>query len=203
MRIIGSTGSPFVRKARIVAAEKGLPLDLQKESPLPEDGAVVAANPLGKIPALVCEDGTVLVDSPLIAEYLDSLTPSPRLLPLAGPERFAVRQWEAIADGVLDAAVLIRLETMMRAENERSASWVARQRGKMERGMRWMDERLGTRRFCVGNSLTLADVAVDCAIGYLLFRFSGTDWRGEYPNLARLHAALCARPAFASAPFEA
>lgn len=203
MRIIGSTGSPFVRKVRIVAAEKGLSIALQKESPLPEDGAVVAANPLGKIPALVCDDGTVLADSPVIAEYLDSLATPPRLLPTAGPERFAVRQWEAIADGVLDAAVLIRLETMMRAEGERSASWVARQRGKMERGMRWMDERLGTQPFCVGDSLTLADVAADCALGYLLFRFNETDWRSQHPNLARLHATLASRPAFASAPFEA
>ena len=86
----------------------------------------------------------------------------------------------------------------MRAEGERSASWVARQRAKMERGMRWMDERLGTQPFCVGDSLTLADVAADCALGYLLFRFGETDWRGLHPNLARLHATLSSRPAFAS-----
>ncbi len=202
MRVIGSTGSPFVRKVRIVAAEKGIGLALQRESPLPEDGAVVAANPLGKIPALVRDDGSVLVESSLIAEYLDSLAAQPELLPRPGPERFEVKQWEAIADGALDAAVLIRLETMLRAENERSETWVARQRGKLERGMRWMDDRLGSRPYCVGGTLTLADVAVDCAIGYLLFRFTGTDWSAHYPNLARLHVALAARPSFASAPFE-
>jgi glutathione S-transferase len=199
LRIIGTATSPYTRKVRVIALEKGIGHEFVALSPMIDSDAVQAANPLGKVPVLVRDDGSQLVDSPLIAEYLDGLAPAPRFLPRDGAQREAVRQFEAIADGVLDAVVLVRLESL-RPETLRSAEWIGWQYGKAHRGLAHLDAVLAGRRYCVGDGISLADVAVACAMGYLEFRFSEGGWRARYPNAGRLAAEMFGRPSFTATP---
>ena len=202
MKLIGSVASPFVRKVRVVLAEKKLDYALILEDVWSADTSLAQTNPLGKVPCLLMDDGSTLYDSRVIAEYLDTLTPVCKLLPPNGRERAEVKVWEALADGVLDAAVLVRLEKVLRPESQQSPEWMARQWGKVHAGLRVMSERLGDAPFCRGNGYTLADVAVGCALGWLAFRFPEVDWRGDYPNLARLFDKLSERQSFKdTAPF--
>jgi len=200
MKLIGSLSSPYVRKVRIVLAEKKLDYQLELENVWASDTAIQRANPLGKVPCLLMDDGNVsLFDSRVIVEYLDTLSPVSRLLPAAGRERIEVKWWEAMADGLLDACVLMRLEETQRTEGQRSADWMARQRGKVEATLPVMAENLGDKNFCVGHhtsNYTLADVAVGCALGYLDFRFPDIAWREQYPNLVRLYDKLMQRQSF-------
>lgn len=199
MQIIGTAASPFTRKVRVIALEKRIGHEFVALSPMIDSAAVQAANPLGKVPVLVRDDGSRLVDSPLIAEYLDSLAATPRLLPADAAQREAVRQFEAIADGVQEAAVLVRMESL-RPEGLRSAEWIAWENGKMHRGLAYLEAALGQRARCVGDGLTLADIAVACCIGYLELRFGERDWRRRYPGLGRLAGEMFERPAFAETP---
>jgi len=204
MKLIGSVTSPYVRKVRVVMADKKLDYALVEENVWAADTTIGQTNPLGKVPCLVMEDGSKLYDSRVIAEYLDTLTPVCKLLPPNGRERAQVKTWEALADGVLDAAVLVRLEQTLRAPEQQSREWIERQWGKVHAGLRAMSEGLGDDAFCMGIHYTLADVAVGCALGWLAFRFPDIDWRGDYPNLARLFDKLSERQSFKdSVPFSA
>ncbi|MCK9512003.1 MAG: glutathione S-transferase N-terminal domain-containing protein [Pigmentiphaga sp.] len=200
MKLIGSLSSPFVRKVRIVLAEKKLDYQLQLEDVWADGSVIHSLNPLGKVPCLVMDDDTpALYDSRVIVEYLDTLSPVSRLLPAAGRERLEIKWWEAVSDGVLDAAVLIRLEHTQRSAEHRSDAWLARQRGKIEAALPVMDNRLGDRPHCVGmptSSYSLADIAVGCALGYLDFRLPDLAWRDNCPNLARLYEKLQQRQSF-------
>ncbi len=196
MKLIGTLTSPYVRKARIVLAEKKIEYDLVVDSPWTEESGVSKYNPLGKVPVLVLDDESTLFDSRVIVEYLDSVTPNNRLLPVLGRERIRIKRWEALADGILDASVAIFLENK-RPEKERSASWVARQREKVTRGLELLSEELGEQAWCMGNAFTLADIVVGTALGALVFRFPEIDWREGHPNLARLYDELMQRPSFA------
>jgi len=196
MKLIGSVTSPYVRKVRVVLADKKLDYSFIQENVWAADTTIQQTNPLGKVPCLVMEDGSTLYDSRVIAEYLDTLTPVCKLLPPNGRDRAEVKVWEALADGVLDAAVLVRLETTLRPEAQQSPEWIARQWGKVHAGLRVMSERLGESAFCAGNHYSLADVAVGCALGWIAFRFPDIDWRGDYPNLARLFDKLSERQSF-------
>jgi len=196
MKIIGSVSSPYVRKVRVVMADKKLDYTFVQENVWAADTTIQQANPLGKVPCLIMEDGSALYDSRVIAEYLDTLTPVCKLLPPNGRERAEVKVWEALADGVLDAAVLVRLETTLRPQEQQSPEWIARQWSKVHAGLRSMSEKLGEDAFCMGIHYTLADVAVGCALGWLAFRFPDIDWRGDYPNLARLFDKLSERQSF-------
>jgi glutathione S-transferase len=160
------------------------------------DTRIHDANPLGKVPCLIMEDGGAVFDSRVIVEYLDTLTPVGRLIPPNGRERVEVRVWEALADGVLDASILVRLEKTQRPPEQQSQKWIDRQMGKVQHGLKAMSRGLGDKPWCNGNTYTLADIAVGCALGYLDFRFPEIDWRGQYPNLARLSEKLAARPSF-------
>ena len=196
MKLIGSVTSPFVRKVRVVLAEKKLDSTFVQENVWAADTLIQQTNPLGKVPCLVMEDGSTLYDSRVIAEYLDTLTPVCKLLPPNGRERAEVKVWEALADGVLDAAVLVRLEKTLRPPEQQSPEWIERQWSKVHAGLRVMSERLGDSAFCMGVHYTLADVAVGCALGWLAFRFPEIGWRDDYPNLARLFDKLSERPSF-------
>lgn len=196
MKLIGSVTSPYVRKVRVVMADKKLDYSFIQENVWAADTTIQQTNPLGKVPCLVMEDGSTLYDSRVIAEYLDTLTPVCKLLPPNGRDRAETKVWEALADGVLDAAVLVRLETTLRPEAQQSPEWIARQWGKVHAGLRTMSERLGESSFCAGNHYSLADVAVGCALGWIAFRFPDIDWRGDYPNLARLFDKLSERQSF-------
>ena len=196
MKLIGSLASPYVRKVRVVMAEKKLDYAFVLDNVWGADTTVHLCNPLGKVPCLVMEDGSPLYDSRVIVEYLDTLTPVAKLLPPNGRDRAAVKVWEALADGVLDAAVLVRLERTLRPQEQQSAAWMERQMGKVSAGLAVMSADLGESPFCKGNHYTLADVAVGCALGWLSFRFPEIDWRGDYPNLARLYDKLSERASF-------
>lgn len=198
MRLIGSLTSPYVRKVRIVLAEKKLDYKLELEDPWSAETAVPASNPLGKVPCLVMEGGDTLYDSRVIVEYVDTLSPVGRLIPDKGRERAEVRTWEALSDGLLDAAVLARLEATWpgRSDEQRSQAWIDRQLQKIEQALRALAAGLGERPWFAGTNLSLADIASGCALGYIDFRFPAIDWRQEHPNLARLSDKLATRPSF-------
>ena len=196
MKLIASLTSPYVRKVRIVLAEKKIDCELVLDSPWVEGNQVAAVNPLGKIPVLVLDDESTLYDSRVIAEYLDTVAPNNRLIPASGRERISVKRWEALADGVLDAAATAFLEAK-RPDGERSPSWIERQRGKVNQALKIMSDDLGDQPWCHGSSLSLADIAVGCALGYVSFRLGDIRWREQYSNLAQLYEKLMQRPAFA------
>ncbi|MEW6373019.1 MAG: glutathione S-transferase N-terminal domain-containing protein [Pseudomonadota bacterium] len=203
MKLIGSNTSPYVRKVRVVMAEKKLDYTFELENVWAADTRILQSNPLGKVPCLLMEDGSALYDSRVIAEYLDTLTPVCKLLPPNGRDRADVKVWEALADGVLDAAVLARLEKTLRPQEQQSPQWIERQLGKVHAGLQVMSDKLGDGAFCMGKNYSLADVAVGCALGWLTFRFPDIDWRGAHPNLARLHDKLAERASFKdTVPFE-
>ncbi|GGC79223.1 glutathione S-transferase family protein [Undibacterium terreum] len=196
MKLIGSLASPYVRKVRIVMAEKKLDYALILENVWAPETTIQESNPLGKVPCLLMEDGLVMYDSRVIVEYLDTLTPVGKLIPANGRERAEVKCWEALADGIMDAAILVRLEKTQRAEAQQSDAWIARQMSKVSASLKSMSESLGESPFCTGNHLTLADISVACALGWLAFRFPEIDWRTDYPNLAKLFDKLSERPSF-------
>lgn len=198
MKLIGSLTSPYVRKVRIVMAEKRLDYKFELENVWAPDSRIGDANPLGKVPCLVMEGGEAVFDSRVIVEYVDTLSPVQRLIPASGRERVEVRTWEALADGVLDAAVLARLERTWpgRSDAQRCQAWVERQMQKIHAGVKAMSLGLGERTWCAGIHFTLADIAVGCALGYLDYRFPAIDWRRDHPNLAKLYDKLAQRPSF-------
>jgi glutathione S-transferase len=197
LRLVGSLTSPYVRKVRIVMAEKRIEYHLDLEDVWAPDSKIQDANPLGKVPCLIMEDGGAVFDSRVIVEYLDTMTPVSKLLPPSGRERAEVRTWEALGDGMLDAAILVRLEQTQRPTEQQSQKWIDRQMGKVHAGLAAMSRGLGEKPWCNGNAYTLADVAVGCTLAYLDFRFAHIQWRDSYPNLARLYEKLSARPSFA------
>lgn len=196
MKLLGSTASPFVRKVRIVLAEKKLDCELVLEDVWSPDTTIQHANPLGQVPCLIMEDNSAIFDSHVIVEYLDTLTPVSKLIPTHGRERAAVKCWEALADGVLNAAILVRLELTKRSPELQSQDWIARQMSKVHAGLRAMSDGLGEQAFCNGAQYSLADVSVGCALGWLSFRFPDLSWRSEYPNLVKLFEKLSERSSF-------
>ena len=196
MKLIGSLASPYVRKVRVVMAEKKLDYEHVVEDVWSPATSISLSNPLGKVPCLVMEDGGAMFDSRVIVEYLDTLTPVGKLIPVGGRERASVKCWEALADGILDAAILVRLEKTRRPPEQQSEEWIARQMGKVQDGLKAMSAGFGDTPFCAGNQYTLADVAVGCCLGWLSFRFPDIAWREEYPNLAKLYDKLAERPSF-------
>ncbi len=198
MKLIGAITSPYVRKVRIVMAEKKLDYQFVQEDVWSADTTIGASNPLGKVPCLVMEGGEAVFDSRVIVEYLDGLSPVGKLIPPSGRERAEVKTWEALADGVLDAAILARLEATWphRSAEQRSQAWIDRQMGKIHASLKSMSQGLGDKPFCSGIHFSLSDVAVGCALGYLDFRFPVISWRNDYPNLAKLSEKLALRPSF-------
>ena len=201
MKLIGSLTSPYVRKVRIVMAEKKLDYQLELEDVWSNDH-ILKMNPLGKVPCLVMEGqdsitGAVF-DSRVIVEYVDTLSPVGKLIPERGRERCEVRTWEALADGLLDASIAARLEQTWpgRSAAERSAAWTERQMSRVDAALKAMANGLGEKPWCSGNHFTLADIALGCALGYLEFRFPSIAWRETHPNLARHYDKLMARQSF-------
>jgi len=199
MKLIGSNSSPYVRKVRVVMAEKKLDYDYVLEDVWAASTTIGQTNPLGKVPCLIMEGGEVISDSRVIVEYIDTLSPVGKLIPALGRDRAEVKTWEALSDGVLDAAILARLEAIWagRKDSERSQAWIDRQLGKVAAALKAMSKGLGDKAFCVGIHLSLADIAVGVALGYLDFRFPQINWRGDHPNLLRLHDKLMLRSSFA------
>ncbi|HWD35872.1 MAG TPA: glutathione S-transferase [Casimicrobiaceae bacterium] len=195
MKLIASRTSPYARKVRVVLAEKKVECQVVETSPYEAGNPVHAWNPLGKLPVLVLDDGTHLFDSRVIVEYIDLVSPVSRLIPEPARQRIAVKKWEALADGVNDATATIVLERK-RPANLQSDEWIARQRRKVDEGVAEFARELGDRAWCYGESFSLADIAVGCALGYLDLRLRELDWRDLNPNLAKLADKLGKRPSF-------
>ena len=198
MKLIGAVTSPYVRKVRVVMAEKKLDYQFVMEDVWAAETTITESNPLGKVPCLVMEGGEALFDSRVIVEYLDTLSPVGKLIPVMGRERAEVKTWEALADGLLDAAILARLEANWagRSKAQRSQAWIDRQMQKIDACLKAMGQGLGDKPFCAGIHMSLADIAVGCALGYLDFRFEQIDWRTPYPNLTKLYEKLVQRQSF-------
>ncbi|MBC7548381.1 MAG: glutathione S-transferase N-terminal domain-containing protein [Polaromonas sp.] len=198
MKLIGSATSPYVRKVRIVMAEKKLDYQLAFDDVWAADSLITTSNPLGKVPCLVMEGGEAVFDSRVIVEYLDTLSPVGKLIPSQGRERAEVKTWEALADGLVDAAILARLEATWvgRTAEQRSDAWIARQMSKIGAALKAMSTGLADKPFCSGVHLSLSDIAVGCALAYLDLRFPEVTWRSAHPNLAKLQDKLVLRPSF-------
>jgi glutathione S-transferase len=198
MKLIGATTSPYVRKVRIVMAEKKLEYAFVEENVWAADTQITHSNPLGKVPCLILDAGEALFDSRVIVEYLDILSPVGKMIPASGRERAEVKTWEALADGLLDASILARLEATWagRTEEQRSLKWIDRQLGKVADSLKAMSTGLGDKPFCSGIHMTLADIAVGSALGYLDFRFPEINWRSTHPNLAKLQEKLMLKQSF-------
>lgn len=195
MKLVTSLTSPYGRKVRVVLAEKKVPFQLQVENPWLPDSPVPEINPLGKVPVLVLEDGVSVFNSRVIVEYVDHLTPVAHLIPGEPKSRMMVRGVEALADGVADAAVAVYLEKKRPADKQ-SADWLTLQERTLFRGLEALSEALGEKPWFLGNTMTLADIACGCMLGYLGLRFPEIAWRSAHPNLAKLYDKLMTRPSF-------
>jgi glutathione S-transferase len=198
MQLFGSLTSPFVRKVRIVFAEKHVPYDFVVEGPSVPGSRVPRYNPLGKVPVLVRDDGSVVYDSAVIAEYVDGIGAGPRLIPDAFRDRIEVKRWEALGDGVSDATVLISHDYRNAPDRRQPPEWYEKHRKKIVRGLAAMAAELGDRDYCYGERFTLADIAAGYALGYLDYILREIEWRAAHPNLGRLADRLGARASFRS-----
>ena len=196
LKLIASQTSPYARKVRIALAEKKIEYQLVEESAWNPGNPVHAYNPLGKLPVLILDDGTHLYDSRVIVEYIDLVSPVSRLIPEPARQRIVVKKWEALADGVCDAASAIVIEGR-RPLKQQSSEWVVRQQRKIDEGVAELSRELGERAWCYGEAYSLADIATGCALGYLDLRYADLDWRASYPNLARLADRIGKRASFA------
>ena len=196
MKLYAAPTSPYARKARIAIAEKKIECEIVNASPWTDDSPIPQFNPLGKVPVLVLDDGTALYDSRVIVEYLDTVSPVSRLIPEPNRQRIAVRRWEALADGICDAAVAMVRENM-RPAKQQSGEANDRNRDKIIRGVRALSEELGEEAWCNGEGYSLADIATGCALAYLDLRHPTIDWRADYPNLLKLFDKLAKRASFA------
>lgn len=183
MKLIGSLTSPYVRKVRIVLAEKKLDYKFELDNVWGPDTRILETNPLGKIPCLVMEDGSAVFDSRVIVEYLDGLSPNAKLIPPNGRSRLEVRVLEALGDGICDAAVALRLESLRDPAKQDEAVF-ARNQAKLEHGVAMLAKSIGDKPWFSGVALTLGDIAAGVALGYLDFRVASFDWRTPHPNLA-------------------
>lgn len=204
MKLLGTYTSPYVRKVRVVLGEKKIDIEFIDTNPaLDPNSPVHHYSPVKRVPVLVLDDDSALFDSPVIVEYIDNAAPNNKLFPQGNRERIAVKQWEALADGLLDAAVANRVESL-RPEGEKSSAAMAKNRTVLDTCLTRISEDLGEQSWCMGTHFSLADIAVGCALGYLDFRFPVINWRERYPNLVTLHDKLLARPSFAdTVPFDA
>ena len=198
MKLIGSNTSPYVRKVRAVMLEKKLDYSFAQEDVWAYNSGISESNPLGKVPCLIMEGQDPVFDSRVIVEYLDGLSPVGKLIPTKGRERVEVKTWEALADGILDAAILARLEATWpgRSAEQRSPAWIERQLIKVERSVQAMEKSIGDKPFCCGIYFTLADIATGCALSYLDFRFPELAWRQHAPKLNQLMIKLEQRACF-------
>ena len=197
MKLIIARPSPYARKVRVALIEKSCDCEIVVENPWLPDTRVTDANPLGKVPALLLEDGRVIHDSKVIIEYLETLGMPPALIPGEPKQRVAHKQIEALADGVCDAVVLIALEGA-RPEDKRSDVWLERQRKKVAEGVSELERLISGKESFASHGFGLAEVATVCALDYVDFRFPDYQWRTHAPGLVGLHERLSARPSFST-----
>ena len=194
MKLVGSQTSPYVRKVRVMLAEKSLACEFSEDNVWGEATTVTAINPLTKVPVLLLDDGTAIYDSSVITDYLDAIG-SPSFIPGGGIARALVKRNESLGDGITDAGIAIFLERK-RTPDKQDAAWMARQRGKIDAGIAALSRELGSQPCLRGESVTLGDIACACGLLWLEFRMPEIAWRAQYPNLAAWAARLEARPSF-------
>jgi glutathione S-transferase len=192
MKLYYSATSPFVRKCLVSAHELGLRERIQllpaAPHPVNRDRALVVCNPLGKVPTLVTEDGAVLYDSRVICEYLNALGDG-HLIPTEPAARWSILRDEALADGMLEAAVLVRYETFARPESLRWKDWIDGQMDKVTCGLTEIEQRSGA----LDLRIDLGTIAIGCALGYLDFRFAALGWKNNHSKTAAWFARFAAR----------
>ena len=195
MKLIASLTSPYARKVRIVLLEKKIDCPIEIDIPWDSDSKVPQANPLGKVPVLVMDDGDNLFDSRVIAEYLDSISPVSRLFPQDRHQLLEARRWEALADGICDAAANMVLE-QRRPVAQQSPEWLLRQMDNIKRGTETLSHWLGPKLWCCADGYSIADICTACCLSYLDLRLPDFDWRALYPHLAQWHTRIEQRPSF-------
>lgn len=193
MKLLGTHASPYVRKVRLVLLEKDIPHTYLVDAPREPGSQVAKANPLGRIPALILDDDTCVFDSPVIAEYADTLNDSPVLIPRNDAlARMRVKRWEALADGIMDSAVAVRNERI-RSEEKQEAGNIDLHNLAITRALDHAAKQLGQRQWCEGAAITLADLALVSALIYLDLRQAERDWRVAQPNIAAWFERISAR----------
>ncbi len=189
MKLYASPASSFARKIRVMLIEKNVAHEVIMMN-VWEPNDYQTINPIGKVPALKLDDGRVVINSPLIADYVDGNSPDPRFIPADPHGRLEVRRWEAVADGIMDAVAVTFYENRFHDEATRSQAYLTRLRGKIDAGFFVLDGLLGNRRWLVGDSMTLADLAISCHLGFLAVRMPHLFPQDRYPNLARLWKSM-------------
>lgn len=193
MRLIGSNTSPYVRKARLVLLEKGIQHTYVIDPPSEPTSQVSRFNPLGRIPALILDDGNCVFDSTVIADYADTLNDTPILIPRNDVmARMRVKRWESLADGIIDSAIVVRNE-QLRPQATQLAATLELHNSAVTRTLAYIAEQLGRREWCEGDSITLADLALTSALLYLDLRQPERDWRDAHPNLSAWLKRMSAR----------
>jgi glutathione S-transferase len=184
MKLLGTQTSPYVRKARLVLLEKNIAHEYVIDPPSEPGSLVARVNPLGRIPALILDDGFCVFDSSVIADYADTLNDSPVLIPRDDAlARLRVKRWEALADGIMDSAIVARNE-VLRPADQQSAALLDLHNTAVSHALEYVSGLLGERLWCEGDTITLADLALVSALIYLDLRQAERDWRGPYTNLA-------------------
>ena len=202
MKLLGSNTSPYVRKARLVLLEKNLPHTYVVDPPSEPNSQVPHFNPLGRIPALILDDDSCVFDSTVIADYADTLNDTPILIPRHDAlARMRVKRWEALADGIMDSAIVVRMECLRPTEKQEPAN-IDLHNGAVTRALAHVAEHLGQREWCEGNGISLGDLALMSALIYLDLRQPERDWRGTHPNLAAWFDRMSKRPSVKAALTE-
>jgi len=196
MKLLGTKTSPYVRKTRIVLAEKKIECEFVIDNGGPGGAGLAPHNPLCRVPVLLLDDGTNLFDSRVIVEYLDNLAPNSRLIPPPGRERIVVKRWEALADGICDAAIAAIMEGR-RKGTKKNEEVITQNLAVVNHGLAACAEELDEHPWCLGNAITLADIALATMLGYLSFRFPDIAWRDTHPQLAKHYDKLMQRPSLA------
>jgi glutathione S-transferase len=193
MKLLGTNTSPYVRKVRLVLLEKNIRHDYLVDPPREPGSQVVRVNPLGRIPALILDDETCVFDSPVCAEYADSLNDTPILIPRTDAlARMRVKRWEALADGIMDSAVVVRTERIRPAEKQDDDT-ITRHNDAITRALSFAAAQLGQNQWCEGASMSLADLALVSALIYLDLRQPERKWREAHPNLSAWFARISSR----------
>jgi glutathione S-transferase len=193
MKLLGTNTSPYTRKVRLVLLEKNIPHEYLVDAPREPGSLVARVNPLGRIPALILDDETCVFDSPVSAEYADSLNDTPILIPRNDARaRMRVKRWEALADGIMDSAVVVRTERI-RPEEKQEPGNITRHNDAVTRALAYASDQLGKREWCEGSAITLADLALASALIYLDLRQPERDWRGAHPKLAAWFTRISGR----------
>ncbi len=197
MKLLGPSRSPYALKAMVMIAEKGVACELDDAAPSSPE--VAAANPLAKVPTLIRDDGRTLYDSSIIVEYLDGLADTPKLIPEEFEDRIEVKRWEALGNGIMDAAVAISHENREPEATRKGPDFYAKHQKKIDAGLTTMEKDIGDQEFCHGDRFTLADIACGCALICVDIRVPDMNWRKSFPALDRHAERLAERGTFSAA----